>query len=132
MRVRVDVTTGSSVIDMGLQGKMSYRLNPATRTFHVDFSMTTMTGFADMVTQLFEQIGGTGGRQVVDMTGIQGNYDASIDLSLAELIAMARAAGADIPAGAPGGGGGRGNGNALPVASDPGGGGTSLTDAVQA
>jgi len=129
MRVRVDVTTGSSVIDMGLQGKMSYRLNPATRTFHVDFSMTTMTGFADMVTQLFEQIGGTGGRQVVDMTGIQGNYDASIDLSLAELIAMARAAGADLPVAAPGGAGGRGNNPA--VAPDPGG-GTSLADAVQA
>jgi len=70
VRVKVDVTTGSSILDMGLKGKMSYRLNPATRTFHIDFSMVTMTGFADMITQLFSQIGGTGGRQVVDMTGI--------------------------------------------------------------
>jgi hypothetical protein len=31
--------------------------------------MTTMAGFADMITQLFEQLGGTGGRQVVEMTG---------------------------------------------------------------
>jgi len=133
VRVKVDMTTGSSVIDMGLKGKMAYRLVPATQTFHIDFSMTTMAGFADMITQLFAQIGGTGGRQVVDMTGIEGNYDASIELSLMELIAMARAAGADIPtggpAGAPGGAGGRG-GN-IPVASDPGGGGTSLADAVQ-
>jgi uncharacterized protein (TIGR03435 family) len=128
MRVKVDVTTGSSVIDMGLRGKMSYRMNPATQSLHIDFSMTTMAGFADMITQLFEQIGGTGGRQVVDMTGIKGNYDASIDLSLMEIIAMARAAGADIPVGAPGGAGGRGD---APAASDPGGGGTSLTDAVQ-
>jgi uncharacterized protein (TIGR03435 family) len=130
VRVKIDMTTGSSVIDMGLRGKMSYRLNPATQTFHIDFSMTTMGGFADMITQLFEQIGGTGGRQVVDMTEIKGNYDASIDLSLMELMAMARAAGADIPgggpAGGPGGPGGRGN-----VASDPGGGGTSLAEAVQ-
>ena len=129
VRVKVDVTTGSSVIDMGLKGKMSYKVNPATQTFHIEFSMTTMTGFADMITQLFALIGGTGGRQVVDMTGIQGNYDATIDLSLVELVAMARAAGADIPAGAPGGAGGRGN--APLVASDPGGGATSLTDAVQ-
>ena len=133
VRVKVDMTTGSSVIDMGLKGKMAYRLNPATQTFHIDFSMTTMAGFADMITQLFAQIGGTGGRQVVDMTEIKGNYDASIELSLAELLAMARAAGADIPgggpAGTPGGAGGRG-GN-VPVASDPGGGGTSLADAVQ-
>jgi len=128
VRVKVDMTTGSSVIDMGLQGKMSYRLNPSTQSFHIDFSMTTMAGFADMITQLFAQLGGTGGRQVVDMTGIKGNYDASIDLSLMEMLAMARAAGADIPVGAPGGAGGGGN---VPVASDPGGGGASLTDAVQ-
>lgn len=128
VRVKVDVTTGSSVIDMGLKGKMTYRLNPATRSMHIDFSMVTMTGFADMVTQLFQQLGGTGGRPVVDMTGIQGNYDASVELSLLEIIAMARAAGADIPAGAPGGAAGPGT---VPVASDPGGGGASLTDAVQ-
>ena len=126
VRVKVDMTTGSSVVDMGLQGKMSYRLNPATRSFHIDFSMTTMTGFADMITQLFAQLGGTGGRQVVDMTEIKGNYDASIELSLAEILTMARAAGADIPIGGPGG---AGAGN---VASDPGGAGNSLADAVQA
>jgi len=128
VRVKVDMTTGSSVIDMGLKGKMAYRLNPATQTFHIDFSMTTMAGFADMITQLFAQIGGTGGRQVVDMTEIKGNYDASIELSLMELIAIARAAGADIPMGTPGGAGGTGN---VPVASDPGAGGSSLADAVQ-
>ena len=95
--------------------------------------MTTMSGFADMITQLFAQLGGTGGRQVVDMTGIQGNYDASVELSLMELIAMARAAGADIPAGVPGGGpgAGGGRGNAPAVASDPSGGGSSMADAVQ-
>ena len=135
VRVKVDLTTGGSVIDMGLKGKMTYRLNPATQTFHIDFSMTTMAGFADMVTQLFAQLGGTGGKQVVDMTGIKGNYDATVELSLLELLAMARAAGADVPAGipggAPGGPAGGGRGNAPAAASDPGGGGSSLTDAVQ-
>ena len=129
VRIKIDAAMGGSVIDMGLQGKMSSRLDVGTRTYHIDFSMTTMTGFADMVTQLFSQIGGTGGRQVVDMTGIKGNYDASVDLSLLELIAMARAAGADIPGGTGGGAGAQGNNPA--VAADPGGSGTSLTDAVQ-
>lgn len=128
VRVRVDVTTGSSVVDMGLRGKMAYRLDPATKSFHIEFSMVTMTGFADMITQLFAQLGGTGGRQVVDMTGIAGNYDASVDLSLVEIIAMARSAGVDIPVGAPAA---AGNGGNAPVASDPGGGGTSLESAVQ-
>jgi uncharacterized protein (TIGR03435 family) len=130
VRAKVDVTTGSSVIDMGLKGKMSYRMNPATQSMHIDFSMTTMEGFADMMTQLFTQLsGGTGGKQVVDMTGIKGNYDASLEISLAEIIALARAAGADIPAGPRAGAGVPG---AAPlVASDPGGGGSSMTDAVQ-
>ncbi len=50
------------------------------------------------------------------------------DLSLMDIIAMARAAGADIPVGGPAGTGDQAHAG---VASDPGGGGTSLTDAVQ-
>jgi uncharacterized protein (TIGR03435 family) len=96
---------------------------------HIDFSMTTMAGFADMMTQLMTQLGGgTTGRQIVDMTGVQGNYDASLEISLAEIIAMARSAGMNIPIAAPGGAAGPGNGPA--VAPDPGG-GSSVTDAVQ-
>lgn len=128
VRMKVDLATGSSVVDMGLKGKMSYKMNPATQSMHIEFSMTTMSGLADMMTQLMTQLGGgTTGRQIVDMTGIQGNYDASIEISLAEIIALARSAGADIPAGVPGGAGAAGN---VPVASDPGG-GTSVTDAIQ-
>jgi uncharacterized protein (TIGR03435 family) len=76
---------------------MSCRLNPATQSFQIDFNMTTMTGFANMITQLFEQLEGTGSRQAVDMTGIKGNYDASV-------------------VGAPAGAGERGD---VPVASEP-------------
>ncbi len=129
VRAKVDLATGSSVVDMGLKGKMSYKMSLATQSMHIDFSMTTMAGFADMMTQLMSQLsGGAAVRQIVDMTGIKGNYDASLEISLAEIIAMARAAGADIPAGAPGGAGVPGN---VPVASDPSGGGSSVTDAVQ-
>jgi len=129
VRAKIDLATGSSVVDMGLKGKMSYRMNPAMQSMHLEFSMTTMAGFADMMTQLMTQLsGGAGVRQIVDMTGIQGNYDSSLEISLAEIIAMAKSAGVDIPMGAPGGPGAAGN---IPIASDPGGGGTSVTDAVQ-
>jgi len=96
-RVKVDLTTGSSVIDMGLKGRMSYRVAPASQTLRLEFSMTTMSGFADMLTQLFTQIGGGGGRQIIDMTEIKGNYDASLDLSLADIMAMVAAQGIEIP-----------------------------------
>lgn len=130
IHMKVDMKNASSVLDMGLKGKMSYKVNPATQSLHIDLSMVTMTGFADMVTQLLTQLGGgNGGRQVVDMTDIKGNYDASLEISLAEIVAMARAQGMDIPGAAPGAAGAPGNGPA--VASDPSGSGTSLMDAVQ-
>jgi uncharacterized protein (TIGR03435 family) len=128
VRMRIDPQLGSVVIDMGLKGKMAYKPVPATQSMHIEFSMTTMDGFADMMTQLFSQLGGaTGGRQVVNMTGIQGNYDASVDISIAEILAMARAAGADIPQIPARGPGGQGNG--VISASDPSG-GSSLNEAV--
>jgi uncharacterized protein (TIGR03435 family) len=131
VRVKLDTATGSSVIDMGLKGKMSAKMNLATQSIHVDFTMTTMAGFADMMTQLMTQLGGggSGGKQIVDMTGIEGTYDASFEISLAEIIAMARAAGANLPVGVPGGGAGAGGG--IQTAPDPSGGGASVNDAVQ-
>jgi len=129
VRTRTDLATGSSVMDMGLRGKMSFKMNPATKSMHLDFSMTTMAGFADMMTTLMTQLGGGAGvRPVVDMTGIQGNYDSSLEISLAEIVAMAKSANIDIPMDAPAGGGATGN---APVASDPGGRGTSVSDAVR-
>jgi uncharacterized protein (TIGR03435 family) len=128
MRAKVDLATGSSEIDMGLKGKMSYKMNMATQSLHLEFSMTTMAGFADMMTQLMTQLSGGqgGGRQIVDMTDIKGNYDASLEISLAEIMAMIKSAGVNIPMAAPAGGA---PGN-VPVAEDPTG-GSSVTDAVQ-
>lgn len=128
VRLKVDMTNGSSVVDMGAKGKMSYKMNPATQSIHIDLSMVTMTGFADMMTQLFAQIGGGNGRQIVDMTDIKGNYEASLEVSLADMMALARNAGMDVPGG---GSGPAGGGNGAAVAADPGGGAQSMTDAVQ-
>ena len=129
VRTKVDLATGSSVIDMGLRGKMSFKMNPATKSMHLDFSMTTMAGFADMMTTLMTQLsGGAGGRQIVDMTGIQGNYDSSLEISLAEIIAMAKSANINMPMDPSGGAGAPGNAQTAP---DPVGTGTSVTEAVQ-
>jgi uncharacterized protein (TIGR03435 family) len=113
---------------MGQKGKMSYRMNPATQSMQLDGSMITMSGFADMLTQ-FSQMGGAGGRQIVDMTGLTGYYQVTMEFALADLLNMARAAGLDVPFGA----GGRGPAAVGPAdaASDPGGSASSITDAVQ-
>jgi uncharacterized protein (TIGR03435 family) len=128
--VRVTVKGGAgAVVDMGEKGKMTYSLNPANQTIHIDLSMVTITGLADMMTQLMTQLGGPagGGRQIVDMTGIKGNYEASLEFSLADMMAMARNAGVDIP-GAPAGGQGSPTAG---VAADPNGGAQTVTEGLQ-
>jgi uncharacterized protein (TIGR03435 family) len=129
--IRVSVKPGAgAVVDMGEKGEMTYTLNPATKSIHVDLSMVTIPGLADMMTQMMQQFSGGmgGGRQIVDMTGIKGHYEASLEISLADMLAMARNAGMDIP-GAPAGGPGAGPGTA--VASDPSGGAQTVTEAIQ-
>jgi uncharacterized protein (TIGR03435 family) len=125
---------GSASVDMGEKGKMSYRVNVATRSMHLDGEMMTMSGFADMLTQ-FSQMGGPGGRRIVDMTGLKGNYQVAIDFSMSDLLNMARAAGMDIPVGVAGRGPGAANPGATGPADsvpDPSGSSSSITDAVQA
>jgi uncharacterized protein (TIGR03435 family) len=120
---------GSATVNMGAKGMMSYKMNPATQTFHLDGTMITISGFADMLTQ-FSKMGGGAGRQVVDMTELKGAYQIAIDFAMSDLLQMARAAGMDIPAGAPG----PGSPIAGPAeaASDPSGAASSITTAVQA
>jgi uncharacterized protein (TIGR03435 family) len=113
---------GSASVNMGIKGTMNYKMDMANQSLHLDADMVTMEGFADMLTQ-FSKIGGGNGRQVVDMTGLKGNYQVALDISLADLMNMARAAGMDVPGGP--GGGGRAM-SAADAASDPSGGATML------
>jgi uncharacterized protein (TIGR03435 family) len=130
--IRMTVKPGAgAVVDMGEKGRMTYSVVPAKQAIHIDLSMVTISGLADMMTQMMQQFsGGTGGgRQIVDMTGIKGNYEASLDISLADMMAMARSAGMDIP-GAPAGGPAAGP-TGTAVASDPNSGAQTVTDAIQ-
>lgn len=117
---------GSATANMGTRGVMSYKVDPATRTMHLDARMVTMTGFADMLTRL-SQATGASGRQVVDMTGLKGYYQVAMDFSLADLMNMARAAGMTLPGAQ---GGEAASASPADAASEPG--GASLVEAVQA
>ena len=96
---------GTATINMGAKGIITQRLDMQTQTLRMESSMVTMAGFADMLTQVM-QMGGGGGRQVVDMTGLKGNYQVAVEISLADILAIARAQGMNIPG--PGAGGGAG------------------------
>jgi uncharacterized protein (TIGR03435 family) len=105
---------GSATVNMGAKGTFTQRMDG--QTLHLQASSITMEGFADMLTSMLRM--GGGGHQVVDMTGLRGNYQVAVDLSLADLIANARAQGMDIPAPRPTT---TPDSSAIPNASDPSG-----------
>jgi len=112
---------GSTTMNMGEKGTITTRVDMQAQMVSLESSRVTMAGFADMLTRLMT-MGGGEGRQVVDMTGLKGNYQVAVDISLADIMAMARAQGMNLPMAPPG----AGAAGASPAAeaSDPGGGST--------
>jgi uncharacterized protein (TIGR03435 family) len=126
IRMSVDMKNGAFTMNMGAKGIVHYSVDRATMMMHLEASMVTMEGFADMLTQFSVMAGGGSGPTVKDLTELKGNYQVAMEFSLADMMNMARAQGMDVPAlpasptAAPG-----------VAASDPSG-GASLTGAVQA
>ncbi len=123
MRVKMnqDLTITAN---MGARGTIIEKVDRQTMTFDIKSSGVTMQGFADLLSTILMQMGGANSRQVVDMTGLKGYYQVDVEISIADLMAMARAQGMPIPASPSSGGG-----NAVPEASDPGG-GSSVFESV--
>lgn len=132
------MTTGQSTVNMGTRGLFHQKIDLASQSVDIDGQGVTMTGFADLLSQVM-QIGGSDTRQVVDQTGLKGHYEVAVDISLGSLMAAARTRG-DGPGGPPpppgggaGPGAGAGPGGSVAEASDPGGagGGASIFESVQ-
>ncbi|MGP8260762.1 MAG: TIGR03435 family protein [Acidobacteriaceae bacterium] len=127
-RMTMDKSGMGGTMNMGAKGIITYSVDIKTMMLHMTSTKTTMAALADMLTQMMTSMGGAAGgssRPVLDMTGLKGNYEVALDFSLADMIAQARA-----QAGM-GGGGGATSGSAAPEALDPGGGGATVSDAVE-
>ena len=118
---------GSTTINRGAKGIVKTRFDPETRAVIMESSNVTMPGLAEQLTGML-QMGGTGGKQVVDHTGLKGSYEVTLELAMADLMTMARSQGM-VPMG-PGGGGGA-NASPAAAASDPGGTASSVYAAVK-
>jgi len=112
---------GTMVFNLGKRGMVTQTIDAKNQALRLDSSMVTMSGFADTLSTILAPMGG---RQVVDMTGLKGNYEVSVEISFADLMALARSQG-NVPPPPSGG-----SANAAPVASDPGG-GTSIYQSVK-
>jgi uncharacterized protein (TIGR03435 family) len=108
-QVRINNTGGGATVVTGNGGatKMSMGQDGQMR---MEMSRMTMPAFAELLARLAD-------RPVLDMTELKGNYQIVLDLTMTDLLAVARASGASLPAF-----GGRGDGSRLGQASDPSGG----------
>jgi uncharacterized protein (TIGR03435 family) len=109
---------GAVASDGEHQQKMS--MLPDGKTMHIEVTNTTMAELAPGLAPLV-------GRPIVDMTELKGKYDLALDLSLQDLMAVARAQGANVPS-LPGAGADASK--PAEAASDPSGG--SIFTAIQA
>jgi uncharacterized protein (TIGR03435 family) len=90
---------GSTTYNMGARGSFTLKFVDETRSMHMEASTISMKGFVMMMTTL----GAGQGRQIVDMTGLTGMYQAAVDFSVMDLMSSLSAQGIDIPS-RPGGG----------------------------
>jgi uncharacterized protein (TIGR03435 family) len=105
---------GTTKVTMSTDGQM-----------HMEFERMTMANLAQTLTPMLD-------RPVVDHTGLKGSFTIALDLSLQDMMQMARTAAASVPVmtvplGGPAGG--PGPGGLATAASDPSGG--SIFTSVQ-
>jgi uncharacterized protein (TIGR03435 family) len=106
----VKTPMGNTKVTPGADGNM-----------HMENSQMTISSFIDFIGRFVD-------KPIVDETGLKAKYDISLDVSMSEIMNMARAAGMAVPAMGGGPGGGRG-GAPSDAASDPSGG--SIFQTVQ-
>jgi uncharacterized protein (TIGR03435 family) len=115
--VSVSQGKGGAVVSDGT-GK-SQKMSPSAdgKSMRFEISGATLSELAEGLTPLVD-------RPIIDMTGLTGKYELALDISMQELMNLARAQGANVP-------GGEGDASKpADLASDPG--GSSLFTALQA
>ncbi|HTS65765.1 MAG TPA: TIGR03435 family protein [Candidatus Acidoferrales bacterium] len=110
--------TRTVTVGGGEAGPMKMTVTPAG--MHMEAEKMPMDGLVELLSKLVD-------KPIVDQTELKGKYHVALDISMAEMMAMARAAGAPVPATAPGGDG-KGPADA---ASDPTSGGSVFTTVQQ-
>jgi uncharacterized protein (TIGR03435 family) len=104
-------------ISGGPNGRMHLTMG-SEGAMRLEMESMTMAALADNLSRMVD-------RPVVDMTGLKGKYQVALEVSSADLIAMARTLGVAVPARPPSGDAGR----PADAASDPS--GSSIFAAVQ-
>src|SRR5205823_329087 len=97
------------VVRTGGEGGTS-RMTMSNGMMHMEVKKLPLSRVAEMLTRFVD-------RPIIDKTGLTGNYDVALDLSMEDIMKVARSAGMAVPV-APGGGGGE-PGKPADAASEP-------------
>ena len=115
--VSVNQTKGGAVVSDGAGRSQKMVPSADGKTMHFEISGTTMAELAEGLSPMADH-------PIVDMTGLTGKYSLTLDISMQELMNIARAQGAAVP------GGGEGDASKpAELASDPG--GSSIFTTIQ-
>ena len=85
--------TGSGdtrTITMGDSGMGATKMTVGPNGMHMEAEKMPMDGLVEMLSRMTD-------RPVVDLTELKGKYQVSLDLTMADMMAMARSAGAAVP-----------------------------------
>jgi len=108
-QVNFKQTAGGAVVTDGEGRQQKISASPDGKTMHFEISRTTMDEMAEGMWRFVD-------RPIVNQTGLTGKYQMTLDIAMADIMAMARAAGVAVP-NAPGGG--AESGKPADAASDP-------------
>jgi uncharacterized protein (TIGR03435 family) len=86
---------GTVTVGGGEAGPMKMNITPSG--MHMEAERMPMDGLLEFMGKLLN-------KPIVDQTGLKGKYKVALDIPMAEMMAMARSAGAPVPPGAPGAG----------------------------
>ncbi len=116
--VAVNQTKGGAVVSDGTGKQQKMTLSPDGKSMRFEIWGATLAELAEGLSPMVDH-------PIVDKTGLTGKYHVTLDISMQELMNIARAAGAAVPADAGGGDASK----PAELASDPG--GSSLFTSIQ-
>jgi uncharacterized protein (TIGR03435 family) len=88
--VSISQTKGGAVVSDGTGKQQKMTPSPDGKSMRLEMSGFTMAEFAEGLTPLVDH-------PIMDMTGLTGKYQATLDISMQDILNLARAAGAAVP-----------------------------------
>ena len=111
MSIKADPGGGGAIVKG--PNRMTQKVTMSNGIMHGELNKASMDQMVEMLSRFVD-------RPVLNMTDLKGNYQIALDMTMEDIMKVARSAGMNMPGPAPGGGGGGGDTKPGDSASDPG------------